>query len=54
LEKVLEAPCPFHRRQAKHLLKDCATIRGYIHGTLGQPGKAQKPTKKADVVVDGT
>jgi hypothetical protein len=34
-EKALEAPCLFHGEQAKHLLKDCATIRGYICGTLG-------------------
>jgi hypothetical protein len=35
-EKALEAPYPFHSGQAKHLLKDCTTIRGYIRGTLGQ------------------
>ena len=39
-EKALEVPCPFHGGKAKHLLKDCATMRGYIRGTLGQPGKA--------------
>jgi hypothetical protein len=39
-EKALEAPCPFHSGQAKHLLKDYATIRGYIRGTIGQQGKA--------------
>ena len=42
-EKALKAPHPFHQRQAKHLLKDCATMRSYICGTLGQLGKAQKP-----------
>jgi hypothetical protein len=46
-EKALEGPCPFHGGQAKHLLKDCATIRGYIHGTHGQYDKAQKPAPKA-------
>jgi hypothetical protein len=46
-EKALEAPCPFHGGQAKHLLKDYATIRGYVDGTLGQQGKAQKPAPKA-------
>jgi hypothetical protein len=45
-EKALEAPCPFHGGQAKHLLKDYATIRGYIDGTLGQQGKAQKLAQK--------
>jgi hypothetical protein len=35
-EKALEAPYPFHSGQAKHLLKDYATIRGYIRGTIGQ------------------
>ena len=39
-EKVLEAPYPFHGGQAKHLLKDHATMKGYIHSTLGQQGKA--------------
>jgi hypothetical protein len=39
-EKVLEAPYPFHMGQAKHLLKDYTTIKGYICGTLGQLGKA--------------
>jgi hypothetical protein len=39
-KKVLEAPFLIHRGQAKHLLKDCTTIRGYIRGTLGQQGKA--------------
>ena len=39
---TLEAPCLFHGGQTKHLLKDCATIRGYICGTLDQEGKAQK------------
>jgi hypothetical protein len=39
-EKALEAPCPFHGGQTKHLLKDRATIRCYIRGTLGQQGKA--------------
>jgi hypothetical protein len=34
-EKTLEAPCSFHGGKAKHLLKGCATIRGYIRGTLG-------------------
>jgi hypothetical protein len=34
-EKALEAPCSFHDGQAKHLLKDCSTIRGYIPSTLG-------------------
>jgi hypothetical protein len=34
-EKALEAPCPFHGGQVKHLLKDSATIKGYIRGTLG-------------------
>ena len=46
-DKALEAPCPFHGGQAKHLLKDCATMKGYIRGTLSQQGKAQKPTLKA-------
>jgi hypothetical protein len=35
-EKVLEAPFPFHEGQAKHLLEDYTTIRGYIRGTLAQ------------------
>jgi hypothetical protein len=39
-ERALEVPCLFHGGQAKHLLKDCATIRGYIYGTLSQQGKA--------------
>ena len=39
-EKALEALYPFHGRQAKHLFKDYATIRGYIRDTLGQQGKA--------------
>jgi len=51
-EKELEAPCLFHKGQAKHLLKDYTTIRGYIRGTLGQQGKAQLPTPKADEPVD--
>jgi hypothetical protein len=34
-EKALETPCPFHGGRAKHLLRDCATIRGYIRDTLG-------------------
>jgi hypothetical protein len=38
----------------KHLLKDCATIRGYIRGTLSQQGKAQKPTHKASELTDAT
>ena len=53
IKKVLEAPCPFHGGQAKHLLKDCATIRGYIRGTLGQQGKAYKPASKAGEPMDG-
>jgi hypothetical protein len=40
-EKALEAPCLFYRGPVKHLLKDYATIMGYIRGTLGQQGKAQ-------------
>jgi hypothetical protein len=39
-EKALESPCPFHGEQAKHLLKDYATMKGYICSTLGQQGKA--------------
>ena len=39
-EKALEAPNPFHGGQAKHLRKDCATMKGYIRGTLDQQGKA--------------
>jgi hypothetical protein len=35
-KKVLEAPYPFHGGQAKHLLKDYATMKGYICGTLNQ------------------
>jgi hypothetical protein len=35
-EKALESPCPFHEGQAKHLLKDYATMKGYIYSTLGQ------------------
>jgi hypothetical protein len=35
-EKALESPCPFHGGQAKHLLKDCNTMKGYIRSTLGQ------------------
>ena len=35
IKKALEAPCPFHGGQAKHLLKDYATLRGYIRGTIG-------------------
>jgi hypothetical protein len=35
-EKALEAPCPFHGGQAKHLLKDCATMKGYIRNTYDQ------------------
>jgi hypothetical protein len=35
-KKVLESPCPFHREQVKHLLKDSATMKGYICSTLGQ------------------
>jgi hypothetical protein len=35
-EKALEAPCPFHRGQLKHLIKDYATMKGYIRGALGQ------------------
>jgi hypothetical protein len=46
-EKTLKDPCPFHGGQAKHLLKDYATVRGYIRSTLGQQGKAQKPALKA-------
>jgi hypothetical protein len=42
-EKALKTPCPFHGGRAKHLLRDCATIRGYIRDTLGQQGKDQKP-----------
>ena len=53
-EKALEAPCPFHGGQAKRLLKDCATMKGYIRGTLDQQGKAQKPALKADDPTDGT
>jgi hypothetical protein len=33
-EKALETLCPFHGGRAKHLLKDCAAIRGYIRNTL--------------------
>jgi hypothetical protein len=51
-EKVLEAPCPFHGGQTKHLLKDYAMIRGYIHSILGQQGKVQKPAPKAAEPVD--
>ena len=39
-KKVLKAPCQFHGGQAKHLLKDCATIKGYIRSTLDQQGMA--------------
>jgi hypothetical protein len=35
-KKALEALCLFHEGEAKHLLKDYATIRGYICSTLGQ------------------
>jgi hypothetical protein len=35
-EKTLKDPYPFHGGQAKHLLKDYATVRGYIRSTLGQ------------------
>ena len=38
----------------KHPLKDCATIRGYIGGTLGQQGKAQKLALKAGDPMDAT
>jgi hypothetical protein len=51
-EKVLEAPCPFHGGQMKHLLKDCAMIRGYIRDILIQQGKLQKPVPKATEQVD--
>jgi hypothetical protein len=40
LRRCSKAPYLFHGGQAKHLLKDCTTIRGYIRGTLGQQGKA--------------
>ena len=52
-KKALEAAYPFHGGQAKHLLKDYATMKGYIHGTLGQQGKAQKPALKAGDPVGG-
>jgi hypothetical protein len=39
-KKALKASCPFHGGQTMHLIKDYATIRGYICGTLGQQGKA--------------
>ena len=48
----LKTPCPFHGGHAKHLLKGCATIRGYICGTLGQQGKAQKQAPMASEPVD--
>ena len=51
-EKVLEAPYPFHGGKAKHLLKDCTTIMGYIRGTLGKQDKAQNPTPKAGETAD--
>jgi hypothetical protein len=35
-EKVLESPCSFHGGQARHLLKVCATMKGYIRSTLDQ------------------
>ena len=35
-EKALESPYPYHRGKAKYLLKDYATMKGYIHSTLGQ------------------
>jgi hypothetical protein len=35
-EKGLEAPYLFHKGHLKHLLKDYATVRGYIRNTLGQ------------------
>ena len=35
-----------------HLLKDCATIRCYISGTLGQQGNVQKPSPKAGEPTD--
>jgi hypothetical protein len=47
LKKALEAPCSFHGGQVRHILKDYATMRGYIHSTLGPQGRAQKPTPKA-------
>jgi hypothetical protein len=47
-------PLPVSRGQAKHLLKDCATMKGYICDTLGQQGKAQKPALKADDPTGGT
>ena len=39
-ENVLEAPFPFYGVLAKHLLKDCSTMKGYIYNTLDQKGKA--------------
>jgi hypothetical protein len=52
-EKMLEAPLPVPWEQAKHLLKDYATIRGYICGTHGQPSKTQKLAPKAYLPADG-
>jgi hypothetical protein len=42
----------FHGGQAKHLLKDCATMRGYICNMLDQQGKALKLAHKADDPAD--
>jgi len=46
LQEGIEALCLFHGEQAKHLLKDYATMKGYIHSTLAQQSKAQNPTPK--------
>jgi hypothetical protein len=35
-KKALESPRLFHGERVKHLLKDCATMKGYICSTLGQ------------------
>jgi hypothetical protein len=37
-----------------HLLKDYATIKGYIRGTLGQHGKAQKLAPKVSELIDAS
>jgi hypothetical protein len=48
---MLEKPCPYHRGQVKHTLKECGMIKHYFFG--GTPGKSDLGKRPKEDKADG-